>query len=248
MAKQTTPKTPAVVNSAVGFENPSEKLLQLAMTSSDVDVEKLQQFMEMYERMEAQKAIKSYNAAMASLQGSLPTIPKDAKIVVRGELRSEYSKYETIMASIKPLLQKNGFAVSLSANTADGKVAVKCTILHKDGHKEENTVTLPLDESGAKNSVQKIGSSLSYAKRYALCLIANIPTGGEDDDGNKAGEAEPNTPPKKSALRVAGEKLAAALEIYQGEDEQDIRDLCKAKREAGEFDLKFAKEILKKVS
>ena len=34
--------------------------------------------------------------------------------------------------------------------------------------------------------MQAIGSSVSYGKRYALCMLLNIATGGEDDDGQKA--------------------------------------------------------------
>lgn len=237
----------AAAKSAVAL-NPAGEMLQMAMADSNVDLDKMEKIMQMYERVEAQKAEREYNAAMANLQGNMPDIPKDGKIVVKGELRSEYSKFETIMGAIKPHLLKNGIAVSFRSTFDQGKAVVECVISHKDGHREATSITLPFDESGAKNSVQKIGSSLSYAKRYALCLILNIPTGGEDDDGNKGGDKKEPAPKKKSALVIIGEKLVEALDLYQGDDEQAIRDLCKAKREAGEFNLKFAKEILKQVS
>jgi hypothetical protein len=48
---------------------------------------------------------------------------------------------------------------------------------------------LPFDNSGSKNTVQAIGSSVSYGKRYVLCMLLNISTGGEDNDGNGAPSA-----------------------------------------------------------
>jgi len=47
-------------------------------------------------------------------------------------------------------------------------------------------MTLPLDNSGSKNAVQAVGSSVSYGKRYVMAALLNITTRGEDDDGNAA--------------------------------------------------------------
>jgi hypothetical protein len=41
---------------------------------------------------------------------------------------------------------------------------------------------LPADTSGSKNSIQAIGSTISYAKRYTVTMLLNIVTVGQDDN------------------------------------------------------------------
>ena len=235
----------AVANGANSTEqDAAATMLQMAMTNSDVDLQKMEKIMQMYQEVEAKKAERLYNAAMADLQGAIPSIKRDGIIPNKdGTPRSYYSKYETIMDAIQPQLTEHGIAISFRTSFENNQAIVKCVITHKDGHNENTTMTLPFDSSGSKNSVQAIGSSLSYAKRYALCLILNIPTGGEDDDGNSA---EPGV--KQTELQVLAADIIGKLEVYQGEDIQEIRDMCAEKKKAKEFTIEFAKEILKKIS
>jgi hypothetical protein len=46
---------------------------------------------------------------------------------------------------------------------------------------------LPFDTSGSKNSIQAVGSSMSYGKRYLLFAMLNLVTEGQDDDALAAG-------------------------------------------------------------
>lgn len=52
---------------------------------------------------------------------------------------------------------------------------------------------LPPDLSGDKNSIQAVGSSVSYGKRYTACALLNITSRGEDDARSAAGCASPQT-------------------------------------------------------
>src|SRR5581483_8370196 len=54
---------------------------------------------------------------------------------------------------------------------------------HKDGHSRTASVPLALDTSGGKNNIQAMGSTTSYGRRYTMCMLLNIVTVGEDDDG-----------------------------------------------------------------
>jgi hypothetical protein len=63
---------------------------------------------------------------------------------------------------------------------------VTCILAHRDGHREETSLDLMHDSTGSKNSVQAIGSSVSYGKRYTMCALLNITTKNEDDDGATA--------------------------------------------------------------
>ena len=52
------------------------------------------------------------------------------------------------------------------------------------GHFEDLFMPAPLDTSGGKSSVQGVGSTNSYLRRYIACNIFNIVVVGDDDDGN----------------------------------------------------------------
>ena len=206
--------------------NPVLNMLQLAMTDSNVDLDKMDKIMQMAERHEAKQSDKSFKTAMAVLQGEMPEINKDGKIVISGEVRSEFAKYETIMRAIKKPLQENGFAVSFRPEIKDDKLIVNCVVSHKDGHTETSTVELPFDNSGSKNSVQAIGSSMSYAKRYALCLMFNIPTGGEDNDGNKTEAPARKLTALNKMIKNAGniEELQVLWEGFTSEEKIIAKD------------------------
>ena len=43
-----------------------------------------------------------------------------------------------------------------------------CVVSHRLGHSEENTLTAGRDESGNKNNIQAVGSTITYLQRYTL--------------------------------------------------------------------------------
>lgn len=175
------------------------EVIERASRDPAVDVDKLERLLALAERQHAAEAKTAYFNAMALLKPELPVIDRKGRIEVRekdahgkrtGDLVQDtpYARWEDIDAAISPVLTKHGFAITFRAGMApDGKVTVTGVLSHSAGHSEETTVTLPHDSSGSKNSVQAVGSSLSYGKRYAATFLLNIRTKGEDDDGEEAG-------------------------------------------------------------
>ena len=51
--------------------------------------------------------------------------------------------------------------------------------------------------------------------------------------------------PEKESTRGLGLQIIELLDKYEGDDKLFIRDLCKTKQEAGEFDQEFAERIIK---
>lgn len=161
-------------------------MIERVATNPDADMDKLERLLDMQERILNRNAQQAFGAAMAEMQSEIPTIEKSGAIVVNGQERSRYARFEDIMRVVKPVMQRHGFAVTFRTQTGDGQVKVTGVLMHRDGHREETDMTLPLDNSGSKNTVQAIGSSTAYGKRYVLCALLNIATGDEDDDGQMA--------------------------------------------------------------
>ena len=70
---------------------------------------------------------------------------------------------------------------------------VKTVIIHApSGEKRESLCPV---RSKDNNDPQKMGSGITYAKRYALQSAFGLPS--EDDDGNIAAQPKPNQPTTK---------------------------------------------------
>ena len=51
------------------------------------------------------------------------------------------------------------------------------------GHYEDSLMPAPPDTTGGKSTVQAVGSTNSFLRRYVACNIFNIVVVGDDDDG-----------------------------------------------------------------
>ena len=170
-------------------------MIERLAVSSEVDVDKLEKMLDMQERILAKQSESAYNHAMAEVQASLPVIPKTKK----GH-NSEYAPYDEIDRQVKPIYSKFGFSVSFNTKKLEGVTVYYGTAKHREGHSETKEIELPNDTTGSKNNIQAIGSTISYAKRYLLCMLFNIVTGDDvDDDGNAAGNQYIST---KSAASI----------------------------------------------
>lgn len=172
-------------------------VISRAASDPSTDVDKLERLMDLYERVTDRGARTAYDMAFADMQADLPVVDENGRIVVHDKndknkviQSTRYAKQADINDAVKPTLARHGFGLSFRAGrTADGLVTTTAILSHKAGHREETTVTLQQDGSGSKNSVQAIGSSLTYGKRYATIAILNITTRAKadmDDGGDAA--------------------------------------------------------------
>ncbi|WP_288773812.1 ERF family protein [uncultured Psychrobacter sp.] len=152
----------------------ASRIVELA-SMPDFDVAKLDKLMDLQEREMNRLAKIAFNKDFTSMQSEITTVTKSKQ----GH-KYKYATLEDIVDIVRPTLEKNGFAVSFGVNTTSN-IIVTCTLMHKEGHSIETTIQLPADETGSKNSVQAIGSSISYAKRYTLSSLLNIATRDDDD-------------------------------------------------------------------
>jgi hypothetical protein len=121
------------------------------------------------------------------MQNVLPILAERGEIKLKNGKTHTYALWEDINEIIKPILAEHGFALTFRTGRDQDQILVTGVLSHKDGHKEETTMHLPVDLTGNKNAVQAIGSSTSYGKRYVAQALLNLTSRGEDDDGQSAG-------------------------------------------------------------
>lgn len=175
------------------------QVIERAAMNPDVDIDKMERLLQMQERIHERQASMEFNAAMAMMQDEMPSIAERGK-----SHNGAYATFEDINDVAKPIMKRHGFAVSFRVNNIPGGIEVTGVLMHKAGHREETTMTLPLDDSGKKSSVQQVGSSVSYGKRYVMSAMLNITTRGLDDDGESAA-------PTKRVTSFQAAQLAKAL-------------------------------------
>ena len=185
------------------------EIVQRAAADPQTDVGKMERLLGMARQMKFDEARAAYIKAMVRMKPLLPVIDRKGRITITDKAdRSKviqstpYALWEDIDEKISPVLASHGFSLTFRSGVGqDGKITVTGVLGHEEGHTEETTITLPHDSSGSKNSVQAVGSSTSYGKRYTATLLLNIRTKGEDDDGQKGGAPETITPEQLENLR-----------------------------------------------
>lgn len=177
---------------------PSEAASILAMIErivldKDVDITKLEKMLDLQERILNRNAVQAFSADFAAMQLELQRVNKNGLIQIKKDGRiiqeTSFAKLEDINDTIRPTLHKYGFGVSFSISQTNTLVTVTAKLMHRLGHSDITSISLPIDTTGSKNAVQGIGSTTAYGKRYTLCAILNIST-GDDIDGNKPIEPE----------------------------------------------------------
>ena len=185
-----------------GNETPA-RLIQLAMDKG-ADLEKLEKLLTLQERYEKNEARKEYHKAMAAFKADAPKIDKDKKV---GYLNVKYSHASlyNVTDKINTVLSKHGLSASWGIKQ-NGAVVVTCKITHVKGHSEETSISAQPDTSGSKNSIQAIGSTISYLCRYSLLCLTGLATQGADDDGKAAETAYIDDKEKGQLLDLIAEK------------------------------------------
>jgi hypothetical protein len=193
----------------------------------------LEKLMGLQERWEANEARKAFDAAIADAKAEIPPIIKGRTVSYEskgqngGRTSYRHEDLAGIAKVIDPILSKFGLSYRFRATSnLNEPIRVTCIIAHRRGHSEETTLTAGADGSGSKNSIQAIGSTITYLQRYTLKAALGL-SAAADDDGKAADDAEP-TPGLITAEQVAelealaGNNLAAFLVYAKVERLADI--------------------------
>lgn len=177
-------------------------MIERAARDPAVDINKMERLFEMQQQAAARRAKTAYISALSDMQPELPIVNKRGEIsrkakddagVKQSAKPTKFAKWEDVVEAIAPILAKHGFSLSFRIEQ-DARVKVTAVLGHREGHCEETSMSLGIDDSGAKNNIQGWGSSVSYGKRYTAFAILNIVARDEDDDGKAAGHVPADAP------------------------------------------------------
>jgi len=127
-------------------------------------------------------------AALAAVQAELPRVLRGEEADIPGKdgkrgFKYKYADLADIVEAIMPLLGKNGLAFTAWPTMADRQFILAYSLVHESGATMDGVYPLP---NPATTDAQKVGSAITYGRRYILLAVTGVAPAGEDDDGAAA--------------------------------------------------------------
>lgn len=193
-------------------------MLQLAVEKG-ASVEQLERLMALQERYEANEAKKEFVAAMTRFKENPKVIEKNAQVdftSTKGRTHYRHATLANVCDVIGPALSEVGISHSWETEQLDGgAVKVTCVLTHARGHQTRTPLQAGKDESGNKNHIQAVGSTVTYLQRYTLLAATGMAVADQRDDdgagGRKAGALD-------EAVKAGYLEKIAALTVIKESD------------------------------
>lgn len=136
-----------------------------------------------------------------------------------GQYVYRYASLAAVMRAVRPVLAKHRLAVSQLVSSADRELCVTTVLVHASGAMHQSgamRVQLP-------DTAQRIGSAVSYLRRYQLVALLGIAV--DDDDGRSAStHTSAQAPAARVALTEAQRRRIMALFGELGMTGPEYRD------------------------
>jgi len=158
---------------------------------------------------------------LLELQKNIGKITKDS---TNPFFKSAYFDINGLLDVLKPELNKLDLTVIQPLTNINGKMALKTIIKDGDVLLLEETVSLP-----ENNDPQKMGSIITYFRRYALQSLFLLQA--QDDDGNSASSGHEELVEK--LVTNASKGIGSSIEDYQMIEDDPVakRKINEAKKE-----------------
>jgi len=170
-------------------------IIQMVM-SGNAEPGVLDKMLDVQEKWEANEARKAFNMDLAAFREEAPVLEKDSHVYYEYNGKVTDYHHATLGGALKvlnPVLGKHHLTPSWRTHQSDnGVVKVTCVLTHAQGHNETTSLMAAPDAGAGKNSIQAVGSTVTYLQRYTLFALLGIAAedAETDDDGRGAGKPE----------------------------------------------------------
>lgn len=155
------------------------------------DLAKIEKLMDLQARWEADRARKSFVAAMAAFKSEPLKILKSKQVNIPGGAKFAHATLADVVDGVVSALSKHGLSHKWELQQDGDRISVTCVLTHEAGHSERTTLSGLPDDSGKKNGIQQIASTVTYLERYTLMAACGLSAKDMDDDGRGAGTQKP---------------------------------------------------------
>jgi len=174
-----------VENKSVGPISELSPLVQ-AVISGAMSPDTMAQMLAIQKDHEANEARKAFYAAQAGFKTEEIIINLDKE---NDQFGSKYMSKGSLVNTVNPILAKHGLVASWSFPEQGDRITVQCTLSHSMGHSESVSLSGPPDDSGKKNRLQQIKSTVTYLEITTYEAVTGVSASNAgNDDGNGAGD------------------------------------------------------------
>ena len=189
------------------------QMLQVAI-SRGVDTEQLKQLMQLEREWKADRARDAFVSAMNDFRAETLQVIK-TKEVSFGTTSYKHATLADIVEVAAPALSKHGLSHRWETSQSEnGAITVSCIVTHQFGHSERTTLTAAPDNSGGKNSIQAIGSAVTYLQRYTFMAITGLAAKDQDNDGGKPNDYQRITEKQAADLQCLIDEVGADKAVF----------------------------------
>lgn len=220
---------PAHIPSA---SSPLEALIERAVFEG-ANMDAVERLLGLKERVDQANAKKAFDGAIAASKAGIAPIVKNRVVDFTGQKGRTHYKFEdlaAIAAAVDPVLSQHGLSYRWRTGQTGQTVRVTCIVSHRDGYFEETSLEAPADNSGNKNGIQGIGSTITFLQRYTLKAALGLAVSADDDGKAAAPQGGNSGPAAPTELTASQVKTLRTLIADTGTDEK--RFLATAKAEA----------------
>lgn len=190
-------------------------LLQSAQQSG-ASIEQMQQLMELQFKWEANEARKAYNAAIAAFKAEGVKIVKNKHVrfqTNKGTTEYDHATLGNVVEQITKAMSRHDLSNTWSVDQDQTGIRVTCKISHVMGHSDSVSIKAEADDSGGKNRIQQVASTITYLQRYTLLSALGLATHDQDDDGRHS-----EAPKEPTISEHQAAELRSLLKEVKGEE------------------------------
>lgn len=189
---------------------PMQMAFQLIQGGADIG--SVKEMLAVSKELAADQARRAFDAALSAAKADIPVIIKNRKVDFtsqKGRTNYRHEDLAEIARTVDPILARHGLSYRFrTTNEPNSPISVTCIVSHRDGYSEENTLSAGRDDTGNKNAIQQVGSTITYLQRYTLKAALGL-AASNDDDGRASEQQADDRPISDEQLKSLRERIVS---------------------------------------
>ena len=149
------------------------------------------------------EAVAEISAALAKAQSSFPSLVADD---TNPHFKNKFASLPHCLSTVREALTANGLALVQFPHSADNRLTVTTKLFHVSGQWMAGDLSVLADMSNP----QKVGSAITYLRRYGLCSMLGIASRKDDDAEDAVRGGYQRLPQEEAPAKQPAKQPAAA--------------------------------------
>lgn len=168
----------------------SPAAMMLAAMDRGATLEQVEKMMDLQDRWERREAEKAFYAALSGLRSEAIEVIKRKRVhfsSAKGTTDYKHAELSDVIEAAQPAMARHGLSHRWEPSQEGKKITVTCIVSHALGHSVSVSLTADPDDTGNKNPIQQVASTITYLERHTLKAVLGLSERGDDNDGRRSG-------------------------------------------------------------